>query len=139
MEFCKNSGQFGAKVQLLCFMNHKIKNAHTLASNSQNSQIAQNAYEEVFLGFLDNKSYKIALDPKGVECNTEGFVKLLHNRAWISFFIGGAFGFSKGFLEKCDTILSLSKLTLSHKIAQALLCEQIFRALSLMYSHPYHK
>ncbi|CCF79680.1 LSU m3Psi1915 methyltransferase RlmH  len=35
--------------------------------------------------------------------------------------------------------LSLSPLTFSHQIAKLVLCEQIFRALSLLNHHPYHK
>ena len=66
------------------------------------------------------------------------FANLIANYQEVSFFIGGAYGFSSDFLRSLKT-LSLSPLTLSHKIAQIVLCEQIYRALSIMTNHPYHK
>jgi len=42
-------------------------------------------------------------------------------------------------LTKCDTTISLSDLTMAHKVANVVLTEQIFRALSIQNNHPYHK
>ena len=45
----------------------------------------------------------------------------------------------ENFKAKADKIISLSRLTLAHKIAKLLLFEQIFRALCINANHPYHK
>jgi len=67
------------------------------------------------------------------------FSKLLEDRLTINFFIGGAYGFDREFLKMCDTTLSLSDLTMAHKVANLVLTEQIFRGLAILNNHPYHK
>ncbi len=47
--------------------------------------------------------------------------------------------FERDFLKKCDTIISLSSLTMAHKIVTLVLLEQIFRGLAIKNNHPYHK
>lgn len=53
------------------------------------------------------------------------------------FFISDAVGFTKEQKSKYHKI-SLSKLTFPHKIARLIFIEQIYRAQSLLTSHPYH-
>jgi 23S rRNA (pseudouridine1915-N3)-methyltransferase len=57
----------------------------------------------------------------------------------IKFFIGGAYGFDDAFLKKSDNVISLGNITMSHKIAKAVLLEQIYRGFSILSNHPYHK
>jgi 23S rRNA (pseudouridine1915-N3)-methyltransferase len=64
---------------------------------------------------------------------------MLADRAEVNFFIGGAYGHAPEFLKRCDRVVSLSKLTMSHKIAKTVLAEQIYRALTILHNHPYHK
>ena len=121
----------------------KIKN-YTIFSNkisqaqNQSQKIAQNSYTQAFLPYL-NSSFNIALHPDSKEIDSFEFSKIISSNSNINFFIGGAFGFEKEFLQKCDMTLSLSKLTMSHKIAKIVLYEQIYRAFSIINNHPYHK
>lgn len=84
----------------------------------------------------------IALHPAGKRIDSEGFAKLLAesfaHRAQLAFFVGGAFGFEEAFLRH-TTPISLSPMTFSHTIIGAMLLEQIYRALSILANHPYHK
>jgi len=57
----------------------------------------------------------------------------------VKFFIGGAYGLENSFLQKSDAVISLGKLTMSHKIAKAVLLEQVYRGFSILNNHPYHK
>jgi len=57
----------------------------------------------------------------------------------VKFFIGGAYGFEDEFLKQSNAVISLGKITMSHKIAKAVLLEQIYRAFSILSNHPYHK
>lgn len=57
----------------------------------------------------------------------------------VKFFVGGAYGFEDSFLKKSDAIISLGNITMSHKIAKAVLLEQIYRGFSILSNHPYHK
>jgi 23S rRNA (pseudouridine1915-N3)-methyltransferase len=57
----------------------------------------------------------------------------------IVFFIGGADGLPRAVVDKCDRRLSLSPLTLPHRLARVVLCEQIYRALSKIRGEPYDR
>ncbi|MEF3191322.1 MAG: 23S rRNA (pseudouridine(1915)-N(3))-methyltransferase RlmH [Campylobacterales bacterium] len=82
----------------------------------------------------------IALDPAGQELDSHAFAQMLEKSAGqITFFIGGAYGFERSFLGEMDKIVSLSKMTMSHRIAKVVLLEQIYRALTILNHHPYHK
>ncbi len=64
---------------------------------------------------------------------------MLEGKITINFFIGGAFGFEKDFLNQCDKVISISDMTMAHKIANIVLLEQVFRGLCILNNHPYHK
>jgi len=87
--------------------------------------------------------YKIALDPKGKGFSSEDFAFFLNNSLNkyknIIFYIGGAFGLGSEFTSRCDKIVSLSEMTMAHKIALIVLFEQIYRAFTIIDGHPYHK
>lgn len=52
--------------------------------------------------------------------------------------VGGADGFDDGERGRADLVLSLSRLTLPHRLAQLILCEQLYRAGTILAGHPYH-
>ena len=104
----------------------------------QTSEIAKKSYTDAFEPFLKS-GFNIALDVLGKNVNSFDFAKFLQDKQEINFFIGGAFGFERDFLIKCDSTISLSNLTMSHKLAYVVLCEQIFRGLAINNNHPYHK
>ena len=131
-DFIKMSSRF-AKVQIHYMFTKQISKDQTIGLKE-----AQESYNNNFLPKLDS-GYNIALDVLGKKVDSFKFASLLKDKSTINFFIGGAFGFDKTFLEKCDKIISLSDLTYAHKIANIVLCEQIFRGLCINHNHPYHK
>jgi 23S rRNA (pseudouridine1915-N3)-methyltransferase len=122
-----------AKVEIHSIFNKQIGKAQTIGEKE-----SQQSYNEVFIPKLNN-GYNIALDVLGSKIDSFRFSTLLQDKITISFFIGGAFGFNREFLEKCDKVISLSELTFAHKIANIVLCEQLFRSLCILNNHPYHK
>jgi 23S rRNA (pseudouridine1915-N3)-methyltransferase len=64
--------------------------------------------------------------------------KMTGGRA-ITFVLGGAFGLSPRFKQSCTEVISLSPLTFAHKLALAVLLEQVYRAFTILRNHPYHK
>lgn len=131
-EFIKMSSKY-AKVELHNLFNKKIAKAQTVSQSD-----AQKSYTEVFEPHLSS-GYNIALDVLGKKVDSFKFSKLLENQSTINFYIGGAYGFERSFLERCHSKISLSELTLAHKIANLVLLEQIFRGLCIINNHPYHK
>lgn len=85
----------------------------------------------------------IALDEKGSDLTTQKFAEGL--AAWMqdgrdtAFLIGGADGLDAELKQRAEATLRLSSLTLPHGMARLLLCEQLYRAVSLIRNHPYHR
>lgn len=85
----------------------------------------------------------VALDERGRDLGTLQFSHQL--RAWLdeggstAFVIGGADGLQPELKARAALNLRLSSLTLPHALAQLLLCEQLYRAASLLTAHPYHR
>jgi 23S rRNA (pseudouridine1915-N3)-methyltransferase len=86
---------------------------------------------------------RIALCPKGKEMSSEEFARFLEKKSHVSpkiaFLIGGAHGLAPDVLKACDSRLSLSNMTLPHRMAFLFLAEQIYRAGEIMNGGPYHK
>ncbi len=85
----------------------------------------------------------IALDVKGASWSTEQLST--HLQKWqtdgrnIDLLIGGPDGLADACLEKAELKWSLSPLTLPHPLVRIVLAEQIYRALSILQHHPYHR
>ena len=86
----------------------------------------------------------IALEPGGDAWTTAEFTKYLEKcmvqgTKAVAFLIGGADGLGAATVGQCKRRLSLSPLTLPHRLARVLLCEQIYRALSIIRGEPYNR
>ncbi len=57
----------------------------------------------------------------------------------ISLVIGGADGVSSDVLAAADFRWSFSELTLPHPLVRVVLIEQLYRAMSILNNHPYHR
>ncbi|MCF6330188.1 MAG: 23S rRNA (pseudouridine(1915)-N(3))-methyltransferase RlmH [Sulfurimonas sp.] len=131
-EFTKMISRF-AKVQDIVIFNKDVTKAHTISQKA-----SQEAYTKVLNPYISN-GYSITLHPDGKIIDSYEFSKLLNDKLAIKFFIGGAYGFEEAFLNKSDKVISLGKITMSHKIVKAVLLEQIYRGFSILSNHPYHK
>lgn len=57
----------------------------------------------------------------------------------IAFGLGGPLGLDTAAGMGADLLLSLSPMTFTHEMARLILLEQVYRALSINFGHPYHK
>jgi 23S rRNA (pseudouridine1915-N3)-methyltransferase len=57
----------------------------------------------------------------------------------VAFLIGGADGLDERVKQDASLTLSLSSMTLPHQLVRVLLAEQLYRAVSLLHNHPYHR
>ena len=53
--------------------------------------------------------------------------------------IGGADGTAAELKSRADILLQLSAMTLPHGMVRVLLAEQVYRAVSILNGHPYHR
>ena len=92
---------------------------------------------------LPARAELIALEPGGDAWTTEELARhlersMVHGSQAIAFLIGGALGLPKEVVERSARRLSLSNLTLPHRLARVVLCEQIYRAMTIIRGEPYH-
>jgi 23S rRNA (pseudouridine1915-N3)-methyltransferase len=86
----------------------------------------------------------IALDERGRSMGSTDFAhRLARERdaglAHASFLIGGADGLDPALREQCALALSFGALTLPHQLVRVLVLEQLYRALTILGGHPYHR
>ena len=85
----------------------------------------------------------VALDEHGRQISTRDLAELLAR--WLQegketvLVIGGADGLAPELLARAEAKLALSRLTLPHALARVLVAEQVYRAVSLLHNHPYHR
>lgn len=132
-EYVTKIKQFGTNLNVVDIFTPNIAKAQKVSPKE-----AQKSYSNAFAPLLRAQNLNIALHPQSKQLDSMGFAAMLENMLEVNFFIAGAYGFEQKFLQQCKNI-SLSSLTLSHRVAKIVLCEQIYRALSILANHPYHK
>lgn len=88
--------------------------------------------------------YKVALDERGKDMTSRAFASWLGNLrddgvGQVAFVIGGPDGHDDSIRKATNKCLSLSRLTLPHGLARILFVEQLYRALTILGNHPYHR
>lgn len=88
-------------------------------------------------------SYPVALSEEGSMFSSKSFAQWIDARKNASqgviFNIGSAYGLSPDLKMKCKEVISLSPLTMPYRLCLIVLVEQIYRALTILENHPYHK
>jgi 23S rRNA (pseudouridine1915-N3)-methyltransferase len=64
---------------------------------------------------------------------------MVRGRRVVAFLIGGSDGLSPEAVARAGRRLSLSAMTLPHRLARVMLCEQVYRALSIIKGEPYNR
>jgi len=111
-------------------------------ADGKNSAVVQEAEAKRILETV-GKDFLIACDESGQEVTTLQLAEKM--QYWqtlgrdVSIVIGGADGLHPGLKKQADFIWGLSKLTLPHAFVRVLLCEQLYRAHTVIQSHPYHR
>ncbi|CDR31327.1 Ribosomal RNA large subunit methyltransferase H [Acholeplasma oculi] len=99
---------------------------------------------EQILNKISKDEYVIALAIEGKKMTSEAFASVLDKvttfqTPQITFIIGGSFGLSDEVKERSNMLLSFSDFTFPHQLMRLMLIEQIYRAISILKNHPYHK
>jgi 23S rRNA (pseudouridine1915-N3)-methyltransferase len=89
-------------------------------------------------------AFLIALDEEGRELSSSGLAEELRRRrdagvADLSFLIGGPDGHDPGIADKAQLTLSLGPMTWPHRLVRVMLAEQIYRSVTILINHPYHR
>ncbi len=86
----------------------------------------------------------VVLDERAPSMSSEDFADFVRTRRdggvrALAFVIGGADGLDPDLRARADLALSFGAMTLPHQIVRLLVVEQIYRAMSIIAGHPYHR
>ena len=86
----------------------------------------------------------ILFDERGKSISSAAFADQLatwrdDGVAAAAFVIGGPDGLDPSLMQEAGLSLSFGRLTLPHQLVRVLVAEQIYRALTIMGGHPYHR
>jgi len=87
---------------------------------------------------------RIVLDEYGKQLTSKTFSQTL--QTWrddgvgdTAFFIGGADGHGPAIAHDAHLKMAFGTATWPHMLVRAMLCEQIYRAMTILSGHPYHR
>ena len=101
------------------------------------------AEEKRILEALPDNAFLVVLDERGKAPTSVELAQYMQR--WqqdgehVCFVIGGADGMTDTLKQKARLMLRLSSLTLPHGMVRVLLTEQLYRAVSILNNHPYHR
>jgi 23S rRNA (pseudouridine1915-N3)-methyltransferase len=119
----------------------EIQVAPRRATESPERAVAREGAD--MLAHLGKDDYVVALEIAARSMSTEQLSAWLAERMRdgraLALLIGGPDGLSPQCRERADFSWSLSPLTLPHGLVRVVVAEQLYRAMSLLAGHPYHR
>jgi len=96
------------------------------------------------LAEIPRQYYTVALCVEGKQPSSEELADMLENvalsgKSGVVFIIGSSYGLSDRVKKAADYRMSLSRLTLPHKLARLVLSEAVYRAMEICKGSRYHK
>ncbi|MBL8537564.1 MAG: 23S rRNA (pseudouridine(1915)-N(3))-methyltransferase RlmH [Hyphomonadaceae bacterium] len=91
-----------------------------------------------------DEARKILLDERGAEWTSRQLAEKLarwrdDGLSCVTFWIGGADGVSQSVRDNADEKLAFGRQTWPHRLVRVMISEQIYRALTILCSTPYHR
>lgn len=86
----------------------------------------------------------IALDETGQNLSSREFAGMIgklqnQGESRLCFLIGGADGLSPTLKKRAALKIAFGKMTWPHMLVRVMLCEQLYRAHTILSGHPYHR
>ncbi|WP_395688048.1 23S rRNA (pseudouridine(1915)-N(3))-methyltransferase RlmH [Aestuariivirga sp.] len=93
---------------------------------------------------LPPRSFRVVLDERGKALASQAFADVLRRQlndgtGDMAFLIGGPDGHAAELREAADLTLSFGPMTWPHRLVRVMLLEQLYRAITILAGHPYHR
>jgi 23S rRNA (pseudouridine1915-N3)-methyltransferase len=115
-------------------------------AESQGQTASQRQAEEArrLADALAPKAFTLVLDERGKSFTSKSFSQLLQyhldqGTPDLAFLIGGPDGHGGEIRKHAGQLISLGEMTWPHRLVRIMLLEQIYRAVTIMVNHPYHR
>jgi 23S rRNA (pseudouridine1915-N3)-methyltransferase len=111
----------------------------------QEIELKDGSESEVIARFdkaIPPRAQRIALEVDGRSLTSQGLADLVARAEQtaiptLAFLVGGAYGLPARVSQQADLRLSLSAMTLPHRLARLVLAEQLYRAFTILRNEPY--
>jgi 23S rRNA (pseudouridine1915-N3)-methyltransferase len=95
-------------------------------------------------GTNPDPSFRVVLDERGKALSSDDFALTLKRHldqgtGAVTFLIGGPDGHALQTRSQAGLLLSFGPMTWPHRLARVMLAEQIYRAVTILVKHPYHR
>lgn len=112
------------------------------ASEKECEQI-KDAEGALILKSIAKNDFVIAMCVEGKMLTSEAFAlelkSIMQHHSTLDFVIGGSLGLSNAVKSRADMRMSLSAMTMPHRLARLVTEEQIYRAFKINSNETYHK
>lgn len=103
---------------------------------------SESEVQDRFRKAIDPRAKVVALEVDGEAWSSERLARFvgdceLRSVSSIAFLIGGSYGLPPELSRGADLRVSLSAMTLPHRLARVVLAEQIYRAFTILRGEPY--
>jgi 23S rRNA (pseudouridine1915-N3)-methyltransferase len=87
---------------------------------------------------------RVVFDEHGTTMDSNAFAASFgrwraENQPGVALVIGGPDGLAQTFSARADLVLAFGKLTIPHQLVRGLVAEQLYRAVTILAGHPYHR
>ncbi len=144
--YTEAAAEYGKRLSRFCTLNICEVADRPAPDNATPGQqrLVRQSEGEGLLSQIRERDHVIALCVDGPQRTSEAFAAQLKSlmdsgKSSIVFVIGGSIGLSEQVLTRADETLSLSKMTLPHRLCRVMLLEQLYRAFKINANEPYHK
>ncbi|MCM2396415.1 23S rRNA (pseudouridine(1915)-N(3))-methyltransferase RlmH [Rhizobium sp. S95] len=113
-------------------------------SRAGNAQTRKREEAAELLKSMPDGVMLLVLDERGKALDSEEFAALLgehrdRGQRDLAIVIGGADGVDPDLRERAKVVLNLGRLTWPHQLVRILIAEQLYRAVTILSGHPYHR
>ena len=112
---------------------------------SKKSSIKERQKEEakIISQHIKQNNLNLFLDGKGENINSVDISQIILKSSFdgkdLVFFIGGPDGFDEKIIKVANKIISFGRVTWPHKLIRIMLLEQLYRGVTILNNHPYHR
>jgi 23S rRNA (pseudouridine1915-N3)-methyltransferase len=137
--YLKRTAQVGRNLGLSAFDIIEIRESR--ADNAARRMLEESI---AIANVIPERAVTVLLDERGETLPSAAFAGRL--QAWrtedkpsVVFVIGGADGLAPGLKEKSNLTMGFGAATWPHQLVRVMLLEQLYRAVTILSGHPYHR
>lgn len=107
-------------------------------------QVSRTSAAQALTAATPKDAVTVLLDERGEAWPSQRLAEQLgrwrdHGRTAVAFLIGGADGVNEDVRSASDHVLAFGPQTWPHKLIRVMVCEQLYRCVSVLTGSPYHR